>query len=87
LHFGFESAESKTTPSLGMSAYKLASVLAAVPTTVLQNKLDKVVQRRDLPAEERRLLADALRAVAKRFEQIADKIDIVEPPETFSISR
>jgi hypothetical protein len=35
-----------------------------------------VVQRRaDLPAKERRFLAVALRAVAKRFEQIADKID------------
>jgi hypothetical protein len=31
-------------------------------------------------------LADALRAVAKRFEQIADKIDIDEPPEITSIS-
>jgi hypothetical protein len=31
-------------------------------------------------------LADALRAVAKRFEQIADKIDIDEPPEMISIS-
>jgi AcrR family transcriptional regulator len=65
-----------------MSAYKLASGLAAVPTAVLQNKLNKVVQRRaDLPAKERRFLAVALRAVAKRFEQIADKIDIDEPPE------
>ena len=75
------SEESKAT-SFGMSAYKLASGLAAVPTAVLQNKLNKVVQRRaDLPAKERRFLADALRAVAKRFEQIADKIDIDEPPE------
>jgi hypothetical protein len=76
------SEESKTTTSFGMSAYKLASGLAAVPTAVLQNKLNKAVQRRaDLPAKERRFLADALRAVAKRFEQIADKIDIDEPPE------
>jgi hypothetical protein len=75
------SEESKAT-SFGMSAYKLASGLAAVPTAVLQNKLNKVVQRRaDLPAKERRFLAVALRAVAKRFEQIADKIDIDEPPE------
>jgi len=81
------SEESKTTPSFGMSAHKLASGLAAVPTAVLQNKLNKVVQRRaDLPAKERRFLADALRAVAKRFEQIADKIDIDEPPEITSIS-
>jgi hypothetical protein len=78
------SKESKTTPS---SAYKLASGLAAVPTAVLQNKLNRVVQRRaDLPAKERRFLADALRAVAKRFEQVADKIDIDEPPEMISIS-
>ena len=63
-----------------MSTNKLASGLAAVPTPVLQNKLNRVVQRRaDLPAKERRFLADALRAVAKRFEQIADKIDIDEP--------
>jgi hypothetical protein len=35
-----------------------------------------VVQcRADLPAKERKFLTDALRAVAKRFEQIADKID------------
>jgi hypothetical protein len=75
------SEESKAT-SFGMSAYKLASGLASVPTAVLQNKLNKVVQRRaDLPAKERRFLAVALRAVAKRFEQIADKIDIDEPPE------
>ena len=40
----------------------------------------------DLPAKERRFLADALRAVAKRFEQIADKIDIDEPREMTSIS-
>ena len=74
------SEESKTTPSFGMSAYKLASGLAAVPTAVLQNKLNQVVQcRADLPAKERRFLAGALRAVAKRFEQIADKIDIDEP--------
>jgi hypothetical protein len=80
------SEESKAT-SFGMSAYKLASGLAAVPTAVLQNKLNKVVQRRaDLPAKERRFLAVALRAVAKRFEQIADKIDIDEPPEITSIS-
>src|SRR6202451_586748 len=78
---GLARAESKAT-SFGMSAYKLASGLAAVPTAVLQNKLNKVVQRRaDLPAKERRVLGDALRAVAKRFEQIADKIDIEEPPE------
>ena len=78
------SKESKTTPS---SAYKLASGLAAVPTAVLQNKLNHVVQcRADLPAKERRFLAGALRAVAKRFEQIADKIDIDEPPELTSIS-
>ena len=78
------SDESKTTPS---SAYKLASRLAAVPTAVLQNKLNKVVKcRADLPAKERRLLAGALRAVAKRFEQIADKIDIDEPPEMIPIS-
>jgi len=81
------SEESKTTPSFGMSAYKLASGLAAVPTAVLQNKLNKVVQRRaDVPAKERRFLADALRAVAKRFEQIADKIDIDERPEMIPIS-
>jgi hypothetical protein len=56
-----------------MFAYKLASGLAADSTPVLQNKLNQVVQcRADLPA--------ALRAVAKRFEQIADKIDIDEPP-------
>jgi ParB-like nuclease domain len=78
------SKESKTTPS---SAYKLGSGLAAVPTAVLQNKLNRVVQRRaDLPAKERGFLADALRAVAKRFEQVADKIDIDEPPEMISIS-
>jgi ParB-like chromosome segregation protein Spo0J len=79
------SEDSKTTQSFGTSAYKLASGLAAVPTAVLQNKLNKVVQRRgDLPAKERRFLADALRAVAKRFEQIADKIDINEPREMIS---
>jgi hypothetical protein len=56
-------------------------------TPVLQKKLNEVVQcRADLPAKERRFLADALRAVAKRFEQIADKIDIDEPPEITSIS-
>ena len=81
------SEESKTTPSFGMSAYKLASGLAAVPTPALQNKLNQAVQcRADLPARERRFLAGALRAVAKRFEQIADKIDIDEPPELTSIS-
>jgi hypothetical protein len=42
--------------------------------------------RADLPAKERRFLAGALRAVAKRFEQIADKIDIDEPREMTSIS-
>jgi hypothetical protein len=69
-------SEPKTTPSFGMFAYKLACGLAAVPTPVLQNKLNQVVQcRADLPAKERRFLTDALRAVAKRFEQIADKID------------
>jgi hypothetical protein len=79
------SEESKTTPSFGMSTYKLASGLAAVPTPALQNKLNQVVQcRADLPAKERRFLAGALRAVAKRFEQIADKIDIDEPPEITS---
>jgi len=78
------SEESKTRPS---SAYKLASGLAAVPTPALQNKLNQVVHcRADLPAKERRLLAGALRAVAKRFEQIADKIDIDETPEMTSIS-
>ncbi len=78
--------ESKTTPSFAMSAYKLASGLATVPSAVLQNTLNKVVQRRgDLPPKERRFLADALRAVAKRFEQIANKIDIDEPPEMISI--
>jgi hypothetical protein len=30
------------------------------------------------------VLAGALRAVAKRFEQIADKIDIDEPPQMIS---
>jgi hypothetical protein len=81
------SEESKTMPSFGMSAYKLASGLAAVPTPALQNKLNQAVQcRADLPARERRFLAGALRAVAKRFEQIADKIDIDEPPELTSIS-
>ena len=81
------SEESKTTPSFGMSAYKLASGLAAVPTAVLQNKLNHVVQcRADLPAKERRFLSGALRAVAKRFEQIANEIDIDEPPEMISIS-
>jgi hypothetical protein len=70
-----------------MSAYKLASGLAAVPTRALQNKLNQVVQcRADLPAKERRFLTDALRAVAKRFEQIANKIDIDEPREMTSIS-
>jgi hypothetical protein len=60
-----------------VDAYKLASGLAAVPTAVLQNKLNHVVQcRADLPAKERRFLAGALRAVAKRFEQIANEIDI-----------
>ena len=50
------SEEFKTTPSFGMSAYKLASGLAAVPTAVLQNKLNHVVQcRANLPAKERRL--------------------------------
>ena len=78
------SEEFKTRPS---SAYKLASRLAAVPTPALQDKLNQVVQcRADLPAKERRLLAGALRAVAKRFEQIADKIDIDDPPEMTSIS-
>ena len=68
------SEESKTTPSFGMSAYKLASGLAAVPTAVLQNKLNQVVQcRAGLPAKERMFLAGALRAVAKRFEQIANE--------------
>jgi hypothetical protein len=77
----------KMTPSFGMFAYKLASGLAAVPTLVLQKKLNEVVQcRADLPAKERRFLAGALRAVAKRFEQIADKIDIDEPREMTSIS-
>jgi hypothetical protein len=81
------SEESKTTPSFGMSAYNLASGLAAVPTPALQNKLNQVVQcRADLPAKERRFLTGALRAVAKRFEQIADKIDIDEPREMTSIS-
>jgi hypothetical protein len=80
-------SEPKTTPSFGMLADKLACGLAAVPTPVLQKKLNEVVQcRADLPAKERRFLADALRAVAKRFEQIADKIDIDEPPEITSIS-
>jgi hypothetical protein len=70
-----------------VDAYKLASGLAAVPTAVLQNKLNHVVQcRADLPAKERRFLAGALRAVAKRFEQIANEIDIDEPPEMISIS-
>jgi hypothetical protein len=70
------SEESKTTPSFGMSAYKLASGLAAVPTAVLQNKLNHVVQcRADLPAKERRFLAGALRAVAERFEQIRKAAD------------
>jgi hypothetical protein len=69
-------SEPKTTPSFGMFAYKLACGLAAVPTPVLQKKLNEVLQcRADLPAKERRFLAGALRAVAKRFEQIADKID------------
>jgi ParB-like nuclease domain len=80
-------SEPKTTPSFGMFAYKLACGLAAVPTPALQNKLNQAVQcRADLPARERRFLAGALRAVAKRFEQIADKIDIDEPPELTSIS-
>ena len=80
-------SEPKTTLSFGMLADKLACGLAAVPTPVLQKKLNEVVQcRADLPAKERRFLADALRAVAKRFEQIADKIDIDEPPEITSIS-
>ena len=62
-------SEPKTTPSFGMLADKLACGLAAVPTPVLQKKLNEVVQcRADLPAKERRFLADALRAVAKRFE-------------------
>ena len=66
-------SEPKTTP---MFTYKLACGLAAVPTPVLQKKLNDVVQcGADLPAKERRFLSDALRAVAKRFEQIADKID------------
>jgi hypothetical protein len=51
------SEESKTMPSFGMSAYKLASGLAAVPTPALQNKLNQAVQcRADLPARERRRL-------------------------------
>jgi hypothetical protein len=51
-------SEPKTTPSFGMFAYKLACGLAAVPTPVLQKKLNKVVQcRADLPAKERRFLA------------------------------
>jgi hypothetical protein len=70
-----------------MSAYQLAARLAAVPTPVLQNKLNQVVQcRSDLPAKERRFLAGALRAVAKRFEQIADMIDIEGSREMTSIS-
>jgi hypothetical protein len=82
------SEESKATPSFGMSAYKLASGLATVPTAMLQSKLNKAIQRRDdLRAKDRRFLADALRAVAKRFEQIADKIDVDEPAEMTSISR
>jgi hypothetical protein len=78
-------SEPQTTPSFGMLAYKLACGLAAVPTPVLQKKLNKVVRcRADLPAKERSFLAGALRAVAKRFEQIADKIDIDEPPQMIS---
>jgi hypothetical protein len=56
---------------------------------LLQNKLNQVVLcRADLPAKEPggSSLAGALRAVAKRFEQIADKIDIDEPREMTSIS-
>jgi hypothetical protein len=50
---------SEPKPSFGMSAYKLACGLAAVPTTVLQKA--KVVQcRADLPAKERRFLAGAM---------------------------
>jgi hypothetical protein len=82
-----ERTSEPTTPSFGMFAYKLACGLAAVPTPVLQKKLNEVVQcRADLPAKERRFLSGALPAVAKRFEQIADKIDIDEPREMTSIS-
>jgi len=67
-------SEPKTTPSFGMLAYKLPCGLAAVPTPVLQKKLNEVVQcRADLPAKERRFLAIARCRQAVRADRGQDR--------------
>ena len=67
----------KAMPPVNRFAEELAMKLADVfPTAQMQNKIDDLTKyRADIGSKERRMLVGALRALAKRADRLADKLE------------
>src|SRR5580700_3081781 len=63
-------------PEVKEFAWRLACALADVPTKGMLAKIRALIEcRGDLPAEQRRSVVGALRALAKRATELADQME------------